>query len=189
MATLPGGTIVRVIAYNQYWKQVELADGRVGWIGAGFAERTTQTATIPCSGIVPGDYCDTTDFARCPNPSPEGIEPTRYTRIAPIYSCSTQAVTVPTTNTTSTPPKSSTIQVTESLKPKLDSMVATVDTKVQAKYGDNLDAKIIHYKALVVALTSIQKSAPKLADLIGYLGAKFEEKLAMLELEKVLQVN
>ena len=49
ITTLGAGTVVRVIAYNPYWKQIEMADGRAGWIGANFATRTNQTANIPCS--------------------------------------------------------------------------------------------------------------------------------------------
>lgn len=71
ITTIGGGTIVKVIAYNHYWKQIELPDGRAGWIGADFAQRTSRTASIPCSGVTPGDYCDTTNLARCPNPSPQ----------------------------------------------------------------------------------------------------------------------
>jgi len=71
MTTLSQGTIVRVISYNQYRKQIELADGRAGRIGTNFAERTTSTASIPCSGVTPADYCDTTNLARCPEPSPQ----------------------------------------------------------------------------------------------------------------------
>ena len=192
MATIGGGTIVKVIAYNPYRKQIEMTDGRVGWIGSQFAERTNQTATIPCSGIIPGDYCDTTNLARCPIPSPQGVEPERTTRVAPApYNCSTSPVQTPdpTPTPTYTPPVSKVIPVTDSLKPKLDMMASNVVYKVDTKYGSNTDGKITHYKTLIKVLKNIQSSSEELQDLVWYLITKFEETLAMLELENLLDVN
>jgi len=192
MTTIGGGTIVKVIAYNPYRKQIEMADGRVGWIGSQFAERTNQTATIPCSGIIPGDYCDTTNLARCPIPSPQWVDPDRTTRVAPApYNCSTSPVqtTEPISTSTYKPPVSKVIQVTDSIKPKLDTMANNVITKVNSKYGSNTDSKITHYKTLVKVLQSIQSSSEQLQDLVGYLITKFEETLAMLELENLLNIN
>jgi len=68
-------------------------------------------------------------------------------------------------------------------------MVASVVTKVDAKYSDNITMKITHYKTLISVLQQIQKTSTQLKDLIGYLVTKFEEVLAMAELEKVLQVE
>lgn len=191
ITTLGWGTIVKVIAYNWYWKQIEMTDGRAGWIGSNFATRTNQTANIPCSGIIPGDYCHTIDRALCPNPSAQWVEPTRYTRATPaVYQCSSYVTPEPTPEpVVYTPPTPPVIAVSDSMKPKLDMMTNSVATKINNKYGTNLDGKLSYYKTLVAALTSIKKSAPNLANLIDYLVTNFEEKIALIKLESVLNID
>jgi hypothetical protein len=85
--------------------------------------------------------------------------------------------------------QNSTIQVTDALKPKLDNMVETVSQKVDIKYGVDEAAKLQHYKALIPVLNTIKKSAPKLAAFIDYLVVKFEEKVALMELEQLLNLE
>lgn len=111
-------------------------------------------------------------------------------RTAPApYQCSSAPIQNTEPTTTYTPPVSKTIAVTDTLKPKLDAMAERVIAQVDNKYGTNTSAKIVHYKALIPVLQSIQSSSEELKDLVAYLIGRFEETLALLELENLLQIN
>ncbi|NOZ44370.1 MAG: hypothetical protein GXP45_04490 [bacterium] len=87
------------------------------------------------------------------------------------------------------PPMPTIIPVTDSMKSKLNTMSSNVNMKIDAKYGSNTSAKLTHYQTLISALQGIKNKLPTLADLIDYLISNFEEQLALLQLQDVLNVN
>jgi len=189
IATLPKWTKVRIIWQSAYTKIV-MPDGKVGRVGNDRVAESSDRSGVPAfpANHKVDSYCDTTNPSKCPVPIPPGVPITQWTYNNDA-GVSTPTPTDPTPTPTYKPPVSKVIPVTDSLKPKLDMMANNVVSKVDVKYGGNMNGKISHYKNLLLALKSIQSSSEQLQDLVGYLITKFEETLSLLELENLLDVN
>ena len=190
IATLSAGTKVRIIGQSAYTKIV-LPDGRIGRVWNDRVAETNDRGNVPAypTNHNVQSYCDTTNPTKCPKPIPPGVPITEWYYTNDAGAATTEPPSSQTTTTNTTNTQSDVIQITDALKSKLDMMVTNVLKQVDAKYGDNYWAKIVHYQTLVTALDAIKDSAPKIVQLIDYLSDKFEEKSALLELEHLLNVD
>ncbi len=190
IATLSKWTKVRIIGETAYTKIV-LPDWRVGRVGNDRVAETSDRSNVPAypTNHPVQSYCDTTDLSRCPVPIAPG-ESIKWTYNNPIPGGTPEPSTPPTQTLPPepTPTTPHIIPVNDSMKSKLDMMANRVNSKIDAKYQDNIDGKIAHYQALISALNGIKSSAVPLSQLIDYLVSKFEETLSLLQVQNVLDI-
>lgn len=189
IATLGKGTKVLIIGQTA-WTKIVMPDGKVGRVGNNFVTETNDRSSVP--GFPAGheiqDYCDTTNLVRCPNPSPQGVTPTRYYKADPSYGTYTPPVTTPPTTTYTTNTVSATMPLSDSVKVTLDGMLNKFFTKAETKYS-SLNARIAAYQSVTAVLESLSQQYSSMSQLVDYLKVKIEEEIAILEIQNVLNLD
>jgi len=186
IATLAQGTKVRII-WQTAWTKIVMPDGNIWRVWNNFVNETSDWSNVPAfpSNHNVNDYCSTINLTRCPNPSPQWVEPTWYYRTVPNYTSPTPPPVV--TPPAPTPPAPTPATLSDAAKTKLDAMVTNLLAKVDARYSSPTH-KIIFLSNIVTVLETIKQQHASIAMYVDYIKVKLEETISMLELEKLLNI-
>ncbi len=185
--TLAAGTKVRII-WQTAWTKIVMPDGKVGRVGNNFVSESNDWSGVPAfpSNHNVNDYCDTTNLAHCPNPSPKWATPTWYYRTAPTYTNSVPTVT-PTTYTAPTTTVTSTVNLSRAMKWAVDGLVTTLMERLQDKMWDDSSAKREFLDVLTSKIAKTRVSY-KVKPIITYLVQQLEEKATMFYIDSLLDI-